>query len=77
MARKNRKFKMKMMINAVQNNDYVLFIKPDGDFLAKQRNLYQQYDVTIMAGDSLYSTSFNVEKKKKKGLQVKSYQTLL
>lgn len=68
MARKNRKFKMKMMINAVQNNDYVLFIKPDRDFLAEQRNLYQQCDVTIMAGDSLYSTPFNVEKKKKKRL---------
>lgn len=26
---------MKMIINAVQNNDYIIFIKTDGDFFAQ------------------------------------------
>lgn len=34
MAKKSRKFKMKMIINAIQNNEYILLIRADRDFFA-------------------------------------------
>lgn len=39
MAKKSRKFKMKMIINAIQNNEYILLIRADRDFFAPQGKL--------------------------------------